>query len=178
MTKNIEVEVRSFITKEIYDQLQRYFLDQATHLQKSEQETHYYDCKEDLRIQKNTGGSKIWLKKGKLHDDHREEIELQGTHEDFLTYQQLFVALGYEVEIKWFRTRNTFEWKGCKVMLDHTKGYGYIIEIEKMAKEEEKELVLKELQQHIKSLNIPLTPKEEFKKQFAHYKQHWRSLTK
>jgi hypothetical protein len=37
-------------------------------------ETHYFDGKEDLRIQKNDGFSKIWLKKGRLHDEAREEI--------------------------------------------------------------------------------------------------------
>ena len=52
-----------------------------------------------------------------------------------------------------------------------------MVEIEKMTTHEQKEQVLKELQQHIQSLNIPLTPKEEFKKQFEHYKKNWRQLT-
>jgi len=55
-----------------------------------EQETHYFDCAEDIRIQKNKYFSKIWMKKGKLHDDAREEIEVQCKKDDFEKLQKIF----------------------------------------------------------------------------------------
>ncbi len=48
----IEVEIRSFITKEQYDQLQTFFRQNAKFLTEDYQETYYFNSKEDLRIQK------------------------------------------------------------------------------------------------------------------------------
>lgn len=174
--KNIEVEIRSFISEEKYKELLRFFMENAEHVKEDFQETHYFDCEQDLRIQKNNAGSKIWLKKGEIHDDAREEIEVFTKDESFENLGKLFNALGHEVEIKWLRQRNQFNWAGIKVCLDYTKGYGYIIELEKITSEEEKEKVLEELKQKLNALNIPLTPKEEFKMKYDYYKENWREL--
>jgi uncharacterized protein YjbK len=81
--KNIEVEIRSFISKEKYEELLDFFNKNAEFVKEDLQETHYFDCEQDLRIQKNNKGSKIWLKKGKIHDDAREEIEIFTQNESF-----------------------------------------------------------------------------------------------
>ncbi|MFC1720741.1 hypothetical protein ACFL0K_00595 [Patescibacteria group bacterium] len=174
--KNIEVEVRSFVTEEKYEELLDFFKKEGEFVSEDYQETYYFDTDEDLRIQKNNFYSKIWLKKGEIHDDHREEIEIKFDVEDFEKLEKLFLAMNLNVEIKWFRMRHTFKWEDVDVMIDYTKGYGYIIELEKMAIEEEKEEVLKILQQKLKSLNIPLTPKEEFKKKYDDYRKNWEKL--
>jgi len=79
----IEVEVRSFITKEKYDDLLKFFKMYAEFVKEDYQETYYFDSDADLRIQKNNFFSKIWLKKGKIHDDFREEVEIKFKREDF-----------------------------------------------------------------------------------------------
>jgi predicted adenylyl cyclase CyaB len=136
---NIETEVRSFISKEKFDELFIFFKDNASLVKDDYQETFYFDCDEDLRIQRNSFFSKIWMKKGKLHDDSREEIEIKFERDEFENLEKLFLALGYNIKIKWFRKRFEFEWEGITVCLDFTKGYGYIIELEKMCFEDEKE---------------------------------------
>jgi predicted adenylyl cyclase CyaB len=176
--QNIEVEIRSFISKEKYEELLEFFNKNAKFVKEDYQETHYFDCEQDLRIQKNNNGSKIWLKKGKIHDDAREEIEIFTQNESFDNLGKLFNALNYNVDIKWLRTRFQFDWNGIKVCLDYTKGYGYIIELEKMSSEEDKESVLIELKDKIKELNILLTSKEEFNEKYNYYKQNWRELIK
>lgn len=175
--KNIEVEVRSFITNEQYENLIERFKQEAQFLGEDEQITYYFDTPQDLRIQKNNTYSKTWLKKGNLHDDHREEIEVRCAKEDFEKLEQLYLSLGYRVAIKWFRKRHSFTWGDISLAIDHTKGYGYIIELEKMAGEDEKEQVLVELRQAMEKLSIPQTPKEEFERRYAYYKENWRSLT-
>jgi len=126
----------------------------------------------------NNKGSKIWLKKGKIHDDAREEIEIYTEDESFDNLGKLFNCLGHNVEIKWLRKRNEYNWNGIKVCIDYTKGYGYIIELEKFASEEDKEKVLEELKEKLNELNIPLTQREEFEERYNYYKENWRRLIK
>jgi len=172
----IEVEARSFITKKEYEKLIDFFKENAKFLKEDYQETFYFDCQEDLRIQKNNFFSKIWLKKGKIHDEAREEIEIKFAKEDFDELEKLFLSLGYNVKIKWFRTRNEFEWEGIKVCLDYTRGYGYIIEFERMTDEACKEKEYAFLKERLESLGIRISSKEEFDAKFNYYKENWKSL--
>jgi len=173
---NIEVELRSFISKERYEELINFFKQEGTFINEDYQETYYFDCEEDLRIQRNNTGSKIWLKKGKIHDDAREEIEVKFQRDQFEMLEQLFLAMCLDVEIKWFRNRHRFEWEGVKVTVDYTKGYGYIVELEQMANEENKEQVLVLLKEKFAKLGITITPKEAFNERYLHYKENWKSL--
>ncbi len=173
---NIEVEVRSFITKEQYEQLLDFFKAHGQFFTDDTQETFYFSGEQDLRIQKNNFYAKVWLKKGKLHDAQREEIEIRVERKDFEVLEQLFLTLGYTVSIKWFRHRIEFSWEGVMVCLDYTKGYGYIIELEKMCTDSEKEREYVVLLQKLERLGIVLTPKEEFDAKFRHYKENWKRL--
>tara|TARA_Y100000310_G_scaffold345242_1_gene463051 strand:+ start:3134 stop:3667 length:534 start_codon:yes stop_codon:yes gene_type:complete len=173
---NIEVELRSFLNEEKFRELLVFFEREGVLKFDDEQLTYYFDCEQDLRIQKNNFYSKVWLKKGKLHDLHREEVELKLPVEKFEELEKLFKSLGYGVEIQWLRKRKTFEWKGVEVMLDHTKGYGYILELEKMASigEEGEALVL--LQDLMQELNVEVTPREKFEEKYKWYKENWKSV--
>lgn len=173
---DIETEIRSFISKEKFDELLDFFKENASLVKEDYQETFYFDCDEDLRIQKNNLFSKIWMKKGKIHDDHREEIEIIFDKDEFEKLEKLFLSLGYNIEIKWFRKRFEFKWNDITVCLDFTKGYGYIIELEKMCSEDIKVQEFENLKQKLKSLDVGITPKEEFNKKFLYYKKNWKSL--
>jgi predicted adenylyl cyclase CyaB len=98
--------------------------------------------------------------------------------EDFDNLKNLFKELGYGIDIKWLRDRKEFKWKDINVCLDYSKGYGYIIELEVMGKEDEKESVLKMLREKFKDLGIEETGKEEFNKAFEKYKKNWKKLLK
>jgi len=174
---NIEAEIRSFLSKEQYEKLLVFFNHNAKLLKEDYQETFYFDSEQDLRIQRNNFYSKIWMKKGKIHDEHREEIEIKFDREYFEELEKLFLALGFNVQIKWYRKRCEFQWEDIIVCLDYTKGYGYIIELEKMTSEIEKEKVYEILTQKIKSLGVDITSKEEFDKKYQYYKNNWKSLT-
>jgi len=175
---NIEVEIRSFISEEKYEELMRYFHRNARFIKKDYQETYYFDTTEDLRIQKNDYHSKIWMKKGQLHDHHREEIEIPFEKEKFEDLEKIFTSLGHNIEIKWFRKRYKFDWNGITVCLDNTKGYGYIIELEKMSNNNEKERVYEHLKKELEKLGVKITPREIFEEKFNNYKNNWKELTK
>lgn len=169
----IEVELRSFLTKHEYENLNEFLSNNAKFIEEDNQETYYYDCIEDLRIQRNNSGSKIWLKKGNLHDDYREEIEIKTNLDDFENLKNLFHSLGYKVEIGWFRYRKTFKYKGVSIMLDFTKDYGYIIELELLVDKNQVRQAKTKLQLLRSELKINKTSKDEFSKRFEEYKQNW-----
>jgi len=175
-SKKIEVELRSFIAEERYKKLMEFFKENAKLVKEDFQETHYFDCDSDLRIQKGNESSKIWMKKGKIHDDAREEIEIKIPKEDFEKAREIFKNIGLNTEIIWLRDRKQFDWEGIKICLDYTKGYGYIIELEKIGTENNKQEIIEELKQKLNELNVPITPREEFERAYNFYKQNWRSL--
>lgn len=178
MNKNIEVEVRSFISKTKYYSLIKFFKENSSLVKEDNQETIYFDSKKDLRIQKNNFTSKIWLKGGKIHDDFREEIEVHTEKKDFEKLKKLFNSLGYKEEIKWLRKRKEFKWNGIKVCLDYTVGYGYIVELEKMSNSKNKEKDFSLLKLKLEFLKIKETPREEFEKAFKYYQKNWKTLIK
>ena len=61
-----EVEVRSFISKEEYQQLKEFFSKKAKLLEERNEETFYLNSDQDLRIQKTSDRAKVWLKKRKV----------------------------------------------------------------------------------------------------------------
>ncbi|MFW5746089.1 MAG: CYTH domain-containing protein [Nanoarchaeota archaeon] len=172
-----EVELRSFISEQKYQDLMQFFSTHARRRSHEEQETHYFDCGQDLRIQKSTNYAKVWLKKGNMHDDSREEIEVKVEPDQFSGLQELFAALGYTVDIKWFRTRDIFEWDGISVMLDHTRGYGHILEMECMVEDaEEIEETRQRLRAAFERLDVSITAKETFAERYEYYRRNWQEL--
>ncbi len=175
---NIEVEIRSFVSKKQYSDLSKFFNKKAKLIKKDKQKTIYFDSKQDLRIQKNNSTTKIWLKEGKIHDNFRKEIEIHTKKGDFEKWQDIFKTLGYKEEIVWIRDRKEFKWEDIKVCLDYTVGYGYIIELEKMSSEKKKKEDLKNLNLNLKKLGIKKTPRKDFEKAFKTYKRDWKKLLK
>ncbi len=175
---NIEVEIRSFISKKQYNELLKFFKKESKLIKKDKQKTIYFDSKQDLRIQKNNSTTKIWLKKGKVHDEFREETEILTKKEDFEKWQEIFKTLGYKEEIVWIRERAQFLWKRLTVCLDYTVGYGYIIELEKMSNEKKKKEDLKNLNLNLKKLGVKKTPRKDFEDAFKTYKRDWKKLIK
>ncbi len=174
--KNIEVELRSFVDEEKYNQLIFFFEQKAKFLKEDNQITHYFTWAHDLRIQKNNYFSKIWMKKWNLHDDYREEIEIKFDKEDFEKLQGLFLSLWYDIEITRIRKRLQFDRDNIEVSIDYTKGYGYIIELEILSTDFEKDSNLELLRKKFAELEIPITPKEEFTKKYERYKTNRKTL--
>lgn len=171
-----EVEIRSFVSKEKYFELIDFFKKNAKLMNEDFQETIYLDCPQDLRIQKNDFYSKIWLKKGKMHDDQREELEIRFEKNDFEKIKSLFFELGYNEKIKWIRHRIEFSWQGLSVCIDETKGYGFIIEMEKICDIEKKDNALEFIKSKFEELGIAISSKDEFNDKFKEYSENWKSL--
>jgi len=174
---NIEVEIRSFLTKEQYDRLLTFFTRECGMSTQDVQQTWYLEAPHDLRIFKNEDIAKIVLKKGNVHDEQREELEVVCNQQDFDKLVKIFSLIGFDPKIKWFRRRHAFLWHGITVTLDDTRGYGYIIELEQLSSENEVDNALAILKQKMQSLDVELTPREEFEQKFKDYAARWKELT-
>lgn len=173
----IEVEIRSFITKAQYEHLEKIFQSQGKFLKEDIQETVYFDAPIDLRVQKNSRGTKIWLKKGKMHDQMREEFELWLETKDYKKALSLFQLLGYSISVAWWRRRKSFVWRDVTVALDYTRKYGYILELEKCVTRN-KEKALSHIEALFQELNILPTPKEQFDRLYMNYVRTWQQQMK
>jgi|ETNmetMinimDraft_2_1059921.scaffolds.fasta_scaffold02109_5 predicted adenylyl cyclase CyaB len=173
---NIEVEVRSFISEGKYLELLEYFKMNARLVEEDYQENYYFDCDANLVVQRGNVGSMVRLKKGKIHDNCREEKEIIFSRDDFDKINDLLSGLGHTNEIKWFRERKEFEWEGVRVCLDYTKGYGYIIELEEMSDVGDRDRVLEKLRARLAGLGVEETSREEFDRKYEYYKENWRGL--
>lgn len=60
--------------------------------------------------------------------------------------------------------------------LDYTKGYGYIIELELLTTDLEKDDALETLHRKFAELEIPITPKDECKQRYERYKKNRKTL--
>lgn len=178
MEENIEVEIRSFISKEKYEELLEYFKENGESVKIEEDETEYYAENGAVRIRQSQDSAKIVLKTGDIHDEFREEFEIPINKKDFHLYQKMFEKLNIPKHIKWKRKKHTFNWEEVTVELGDNKGYGYIIEVEKITDDVGKEKALQLLKEKFSKLNIQITPREEFEKAYNHYKENWRELIK
>ncbi len=176
MVRDIEIEARSFIDKKEYGRLVEFMDENAKFLREVNDETVYFDPDGNLRIRKDNETSYLIVKGGKIHDKHRQEIEIECKREDFKNLEKILEALGFTVEIRWHRKRKEYKWNKVKVLLDNTKGYGYIIELEVMENKRNKDEIHNFLKEKLKSLGIKITPKGIFDKKFEYYKRNWRRL--
>jgi len=62
------------------------------------------------------------------------------------------------------------------VSVDYTKGYGYIIEVEKKTEGSKRQEIKELLASRLEELGVALTPRDKFEKQYQYYKRHWKKL--
>jgi adenylate cyclase class 2 len=174
--KRIEVEIRTFISPSQYQNLIKKLKKIAKFKGEINEETVYCGS-ERLRIRKNDKASYLILKSGKIHQDFRGEIEIKFKKEDFEKMKEILERIGFPVVAIWKRKRLVFDWKGIKIFLDDTKGYGKILELEKITCEKNKERAFLDLKSKLLSLGIKkITPKEVFDKKFKDYLKNWKKL--
>ena len=63
-------------------------------------------------------------------------------------------------------------------MLEKTKGYGNIVELERICDSKKKGDALALLGKRLAELGVEKTPIGEFDKRYEHYRKNWKRLTK
>ncbi len=174
----IEVELRTFLTKEKYHQLTSFFEEVGCNINKSRQITYYFSGDKDFRLMLTNENLMLWLKTGEIHDEAREEMTVKIDNNYKQNLLKMIHLLGYTEEIKWYRFRREFDYEAIHVTIDFTHGYGYILEAELMVDDDFKiEPAKLKLHELFEKLNLEVTDKSIFKEKYNYYKENWRSLT-
>lgn len=174
--QNIEVEVRSFLDRKEWKRLKNFFEENGKFVGKRLDETVYFDASKDLRIRRDDKHSYLILKEGKVHDTKREEIEITLPRYEFFHLEKLLTSLGFSVKVRWYRSSLIYKWKSVKVFLWITKGYGWLIEFEKITTSQKADFAYEQLITLAESLKIQITPRQELERRFAYYVNNWKKL--
>lgn len=174
----IEVELRTFIDQNKYNELLTYFKQNDTEIITQKQITYYFKGDQDFRLMLTNDFCQLWLKKGEIHDDAREELVVKVDNQYKNDLIGMLKLLGFDSEIKWFRVRNSFIWNNINVTLDYTHGYGYILELENLVQDESQIQYGKEiLNKGFEELKIIVSDKQLFKEKYEDYKINWEKYT-
>lgn len=111
-----------------------------------------------------------------MHDKNRKEIEIPFDKKYAPSAEAFLLALGFPAVIRWFRKREKWLWRGVTVTLNDTKGYGRLLELEKMSLKKEQEKNYKELLARLHMLKIQPMKREAMDARFRYYQRHWKRL--
>ncbi len=178
MTRNIEVEVRALVTPDEFARLKKFFNKNARFLNRHSDETVYFDENGQVRLRREKIRAYFVRKAGKIHDKHREELEIGIDKADFDSAKKFMEFLGRPAEVEWHRERFVWSFLGLKAYLDNTRGYGSIFELEAVVAPREKERAYQKMLKIFNDLKIKPTPKEKIQKHYRYYLKNWRKLIK
>jgi len=175
MQKEIEVK---FLLSDTDRQILKDFLEAKglePHFRET-QDNYYYNSPEglDLRIRRTDTNAYLILKKGWMHDEDREELEVRVDEEAFDTLDSILTNLGYDYNTKWHRERTEYHYHDFAITLDFNAGYGWVAEIEKVVSEGEEDSAKQEISALAQEIGLQPTPPEVFDKMYHYYKKNWQ----
>jgi predicted adenylyl cyclase CyaB len=173
----IEVELRTFISEQQFNQLLQHLLSTGDELEHTRQITHYLNHPTDTRVQISTEGGRVWQKLGKMHERSRQELEVLMSKINAEIMLDIFHNLGFSMKVSWYRERRAYQIGEMTVSLDNTIGYGRILEAEIRCAESEIDTSHNKLQAFFGSLGLKPGTKEEFDAAFTDYLRTWREKT-
>lgn len=140
------------------------------------QDNFYYKAQDnlDLRIRRTDSEAFLILKKGWMHDENREEIEVRVAREDFEKLDTILTNLGYEYDTKWHRERTEYRYEAFTIVVDFNAGYGWVAEIEKVVGEGEEDAAKKDILDLAEKIGLEPTPPEVFDNMYKYYKENWQ----
>ena len=172
-----EVELRCFLDEEAYNRLKRSLVSRGVLEEDTRQITHYLGHPVDTRVQMSRDSGRVWQKLGRMHDTARQEIDAPMSRTAAERMYEIFMNLGFQTKVSWYRHRLVFRSDGLSVALDNTVGYGRILEVEAVCEESEFRIQEARLVELLSSLGLKASPKEDFDRAFGDYLLYWKERT-
>lgn len=165
--KNIEVEIRGFLTENKYRNLGKYLDENAKSKTIDDRETVFFmipgaTLKIARQLQKNT--AKIALKTGQISKGGQKEYEIEIKPDAFEEAVDLFKELGFKDIQRTSQKRVDYKYRNwCEISLKWSKDWGYHFEIEKViSKNELMGKTRKKLMEIAKELGLNVISEDEF----------------
>lgn len=171
-----EIEYKFILKPKDKNRLEKFLKqNKAKLVSQGTQDNWYYIApgKNDLRIRRTEKVAYLILKKGWMHDDERDEIEIKVDRKYFLRLDEILRALGYKYDTKWYRQRKKYRYKNFNITIDFNAGYGWVTEIEREVCSGGEKKAKAEIINLARKIGIKPAPKLLFDKMYHYYKKRW-----
>jgi len=156
--KQIEIELRSLLTKENYKRVKKLLEEKAVDLGEDNKDVYFFLLPNKIvKVVNNTSQktAKIVIKLNRLGKGRSdfEEIEIPINPSDFEKAVKLFSALPFEQIQNSYQKRHNYRYQGVEIALKYSESWGYHMELEIMidnlSKKEEAERKIRRVAQNI-----------------------------
>lgn len=178
-----EVEISSLLKPAGYKRVYKYLKRSGKLLKEEQTVTVVFETpKGDLRLVKNEEQVKLICKVGNVFHEIRPEMEVLADLKDMDELEKIFIALDFKVACRYKKKRVHFRWQGTIISLDNVKGFGLIMEMEKLVDErlvkKGEQDIREKLTKLLNKFGIDITPINELNKKYQHYLNNWSKLIK
>lgn len=166
--KDIEVEIRGPLTKDEFDKLNSFLLQDGVFREKKERILIDYSSgvenrTKDIRIRETNGVPEIVLKLGSWGGtESREEISIKTELGKFESLVKVFGELGYEKGVLCVRNSMVYDYKGIEFALVEVPNHSFFFEAEIVSTPEGTEEAEKNIKQICDELNLKVFSKDDF----------------
>lgn len=173
-----ELELRSFVGEDEYARVAALLPMLGVPEGPVRQVTYYLDHPIDTRVQLMARGGRVWQKLGRIHDEVRKEYEALVDRHAASALLSILGNLGHGIRIVWYRERRWVRSGELTVTLDHTVGYGRIVEVEALfSRDADRPHAMRAVEEMLARLAVSPTPRSVFDSAFERYSREWRALT-
>lgn len=167
-TKNIEVEIRGPLTKDEFDKLNTFLLNNGSFKGKKERVLIDYSSgmenrTKDIRIRETNGVPEIVLKLGSWGGtESREEILIKTESNKFESLVKVFGELGFEKGVLCVRNSLVYDYKGIEFALVEVPNHSIFFEAEIVSTQADSEEAERSIKQVCDKLNLKVFTKDDF----------------
>ena len=167
-TKNIEVEIRGPLTKDEFDKLNTFLLNNGSFKEKKERVLIDYSSgmenrTKDIRIRETNGVPEIVLKLGSWGGtESREEVLIKTESNKFESLVKVFGELGFEKGVLCVRNSLVYDYKGIEFALVEVPNHSIFFEAEIVSTQADSEEAERSIKQVCDKLNLKVFTKDDF----------------
>lgn len=170
----MKIEKRTFVDKDKFNELVKYFDDNSNKKETERQIIYFYHTEKDFRIIRTKNYIKMDLKPDNINDKE-QTVYVANKYDQSLI--DMFYNLGISVDFKRYRIRHKYLYKNYYITLDENIKFGNVLRIT-ININEDSQTIDKMIQDLYDELNIKKSSMDMFNELYSKYRTNWVDLTK